>query len=335
MSRRLAVAVLFVSALAVAPAAAGDGPMPYASQGGFGVLAPLGRDGPTRYVTLGTASRKSTILELIQTKDSMVRGYTTLRGDWGVPVVAYDQYGTGVSPDGTTLVLEDVVAGYPHTQSSFLVLSTKTMRVLRKITLKGDFAFDALSPDARRLYLIQHVDLSDSAKYVVRAYDVAGGRLLPGRIADRTQKGWVMAGYPMSRATSADGRWVYTMYQRSGGFPFVHALDTVRGVAHCVGLPWRGSQDGFWNMRLTLRNGDRTLAAHWLSGRPWLSIDTRTWRITHDHRAGFPWALAAVLSSVAVVLGGLVALLLRRRRREEFEQELGDLLRIPEREVVV
>jgi hypothetical protein len=127
---------------------------------------------------------------------------------------------------------------------------------------------------------------------------------------------------------------VYTFYQSPGGFPFVHALDTIRGVAHCVGLPWRGSQNGFGNMRLTLRNGDRTLAAHWLSGRPWLAIDTATWRISRDHRAGFPWVLAA-LGSTAVVLGGLALLLMRGRRHEEFEQELGDLLRVPERQAVV
>ena len=46
MSRRsLALAVLFVSVLAAAPAAAGDGPMPGAMQGGSGVLT---ADGLTR-----------------------------------------------------------------------------------------------------------------------------------------------------------------------------------------------------------------------------------------------------------------------------------------------
>ena len=48
-----------------------------------------------------------------------------------------------------------------------------------------------------------------------------------------------MDGYPLTRVTSADGRWVYTLYQNGGvgGYPFVHALDTVRGVAHCIGVP--------------------------------------------------------------------------------------------------
>ena len=52
---------------------------------------------------------------------------------------------------------------------------------------------------------------------------------MPGRIADKTQKGWVMQGWPTARATTADGRWVYTLYSNPGGYPFVHALDTVRG----------------------------------------------------------------------------------------------------------
>ena len=50
-----------------------------------------------------------------------------------------------------------------------------------------------------------------------------------------------MDGYPLTRVTSADGRWVYTLYQNGGvgGYPFIHALDTVRGVAHCIGVPLR------------------------------------------------------------------------------------------------
>jgi hypothetical protein len=108
---------------------------------------------------------------------------------------------------------------------------------------------------------------------------------------------------------------VYTLYQNPGGFPFVHALDTVRGVAHCIGLPWRGNQNGFYNMRVSLRNGDRTLAVHWLSGRRWLVVNTHSWRIAPDER-GFPWLwiAVAIVGSAAVVAEGL--LLLRRGRRE-------------------
>jgi hypothetical protein len=128
---------------------------------------------------------------------------------------------------------------------------------------------------------------------------------------------------------------VYTLYQNPGGFPFVHALDTVRGVAHCIGLPWRGSQNGFYNLRVSLRDHDRTLAVHWLSGRPWFAVRTGTWRVSLDRRADFPWLEAGLGAGGAATLATAVLLLRRRRSREEFEQELVDLLRLPEREVVV
>jgi hypothetical protein len=326
---RLAAAFVFLM-LAAAPAAAGDGPMPTVQQLGSGVLAP---DGTTRFVAVpGTVN---TLLTQVEVQGGAVRRAVDLPGFWGVPTIAYGVSAEGLSADGRTLVLGDVPQVYPRATSGFLVLSARTLRVLRTIELKGDFAYDAVSPSARSLYLIQHIDPTNTARYVVRRYDLRGGRLVPGRIADRTQKGWVMAGYPQARATSADGRWVYTLYANPGGYPFVHALDTVRGVAHCVGLPWTGGQAGFYNMRLSLRNGGRTLAVHWLSGRPWLTVDTRSWRTSPDRGGGFPWI--AVGAGVAAVLAGVAAFVVRRRRGRgaELEAELGQLLREPERDLVV
>jgi hypothetical protein len=335
--RFVAAGALFIVPLVAAPVAAADGPMPFASQGGLGVAMP---DGLTRIVAVGAGAaglpQSKTVLEVVETKGGSVRNWVELPGSWGVPIVTYSQSGAeGLSADGKTLVLGDVVASYPRTHSSFLMVNAKTLQITRTIELKGDFAYDALSPDGSTLYLIDHVDETNSQRYVVRAYDLAAGRLLPGRIADRTQKSWVMQGYPLARTTSADGRWVYTLYSNPGGYSFVHALDTTRGVAHCVGLPWKGSQNGFYNLRLSLRSDDRTLAVHWLSGRPWFAIDTSTWRVAQDHRTGLPWlgigaGCAAVLAAAAAFL-----LLRRRRRAEELDQELSELLRLPEREVVV
>ena len=45
-----------------------------------------------------------------------------------------------------------------------------------------------------------------------------------------------MHGNPMTRATSADGRWAYTLYD-GNGHPFVHALDTAPATARCIDLP--------------------------------------------------------------------------------------------------
>ena len=176
--------------------------------------------------------------------------------------------------------------------------------------LHGDFAFDALSPDASRLYLVQHLSQDDLSRYVVRAYDLAHGRLLAGRIADRTQRGWVMQGYPMARATSPDGRMVYTLYRNDGGYPFIHALDTVRGTAHCIGVPWRANQNGLAKLQLTLVDGGRQLSLGWRGGKTFISVNTLTYRLSHPATAGaaFPWWAVALGGSVllAVLAGGAV-----------------------------
>src|SRR6266852_7348844 len=104
------------------------------------------------------------------------------------------------------------------------------------------------------LYLIQHSSTQDIQHYVVRAYDLNAHKLLPGRIADKTQKSWVMQGWAVSRVTSASGRWVYTLYANPGGYPFIHALDTVKGVAHCVGIAWASSDQGaLLDFKLTVK----------------------------------------------------------------------------------
>jgi len=301
MFRRFAAAgALAFAVLFAAPVAWADGPMPYASQGGSGVLMP---DELTRLVAVGVGAaglpQSRTELEVIQTQDAAVRNWVDLRGSWGLPVVTYSQSGAeGISPDGKTVVLGDVLRTYPRTTSAFLVLNAKTLQITRTIELKGDFAYDALSPDASTLYLIQHVDATNSQRYVVRAYDLTAGHLLPDRIADRTQQSWVMQGFPLTRATSVDGRWVFTLYQNPGGYPFVHALDTMRGRAHCIGLPWSGDQSIFSTMQLALRDAGRTLAldVRWNAPNrpatlPSFRIDTSTYGITEPHPGGghFPW----------------------------------------------
>ena len=126
-----------------------------------------------------------------------------------------------------------------------------------------------------------------------------------------------MQGFPVTRASSADGRWVYTLYQNPAGYPFVHALDTVRGVAHCVGLPWTGNdQAAVWNLQLSVRNDGQTLAVDWKSGRPYLSVDTGSWRLSTPHGGGFPWwILGAALGGALALI--LAAALLRRTLRTE------------------
>ena len=297
--------LVLVAALCVAPAALADGIAPFATQGGPGALAP---DGSARLVAL--AAGTGTRIERIDAHGGGTLRTLFVKGAWGIPVATYSNTGEGVSPDGSTLVVADVVHAWPHVRSSFLFLDPQTLQIRHRLTLRGDFAFDALSPDASRLYLIQHVSSADTTRYVVRAVDTPTMRLLPHRIADKTQRNWVMVGYPLNRVTSKDGRYVYTLYGNPENVPFVHALDTVRGVAHCIGLPWRGSDDAVWNMRLTLHG--RSLAVHWASGRRWLRMDTSSWRLSHD-AGGLPWWVWLV-AGLAAVAATIVAAHVRRTR---------------------
>ena len=120
----------------------------------------------------------------------------------------------------------------------------------------------------------------------------------------------------MSRAVSKSGRFVYTLYQNPGGYPFVHALDTVRGVAHCIGLPLAQNQGLLQKLALTPGSGGRTLAVYTQDDRVFFRVDTHTYKVSRPQPVqvapphhGFPWWW---LSLVAIPL--LAAALLARRR---------------------
>jgi hypothetical protein len=273
--------IALVAALVLAPAALADGgPSPGVDQGSYGLLS---ADGAVRYVTL--SGTQSTVLEAVRTSDGHVLRWHTLEGGWGIPFVTYNGTTGGLARNGRTLVLaESAFSGGLRNRSLFAVVDPKTFGY-ETIDLKGDFAFDAISPDARRLYLIEHVSATNFNRYLVREYDLQRNRLLPGAIADRTQRGWVMQGSPAARATSANGRFVYTLYQNPGGYPFVHALDTARARAHCIGLPWKGGQGRLLSVKLTLGDGGHTLDV----GSAF-RIDTRTYRLVPPPAPGqFPW----------------------------------------------
>src|SRR5206468_7512178 len=106
-------------------------------------------------------------------------------GAFGVAVLSpQGGYGEGLSHDGSTLVLQSMGLA---AKTQFALVNTSDLTSRDQITLKGTFAFDALSPDGFRLYLIQHTSVADIQHYVVRGYDLKEHTLLPGRIADKAQ----------------------------------------------------------------------------------------------------------------------------------------------------
>ncbi len=305
------VAVLFVAALVAAPAAAGDGFPQAAEQAGTGVTSPQGR----QYVAVGV-DQSHTMLTTLQYGG--VTGWSELDGAFGIPMVTQSTTG-GLSHNGRTLILQEVALAAP---TQFVVVDARTLRERDRFILDGIYSFDALSPDGSTLYLIQRVDARDYSRYVVRAYDLVHHRLVAGRIADRTQKGWVMHGEPISRGTSPDGRWVYTLYSNPGGYPFVHALDTVRGVAHCVGIAWpQGKDQGpLWNV--VVEPSGRKVDLRWRSGRPFYSIDATTWRSAPVAPSHFPW-FSATLGAAGLLLLAAGERIWRRRRNTRVSVQGG------------
>lgn len=324
--RRLALCLaLVVAALVVVPTALADGGPFLVTQGGRGVAT---RDGAFHYVAVPEGNN-STLLEKLEVADGQVNYWIPLKGSWGIPTLGSgSQLGQGLAWNGRTLVLS-APPGY-SSPSRFMLVDLKRFRAVRTIALPGYFSFDALSPDGSRMYLIQytHGGTGNLSHYVVREYDLRTGRLMPGTIAarDEDENETSMAGFPVTRTTSAGGRWVYTLYEKPSGMPFIHALNTVAGVAHCIDLPWSPTNHGVYNLALSLGDHDRTLAVDWRSGRPALTVAVGSWEVSKAGSA-FPWTWvgAGIGAPLVVLLAGGV-LLLRRRRGEEVDQHTGQEL---------
>ena len=270
MFRRLGLVLVVLGAVAVVPVALAAYPSPYAAQGGQGVMS---KDGSLRYVAL--KSGEDTTLRAIRTSDGSVAMSQPIAGSFGVPMLTASGPGGGLFRDGSTFVLQST--GY-SANTTFQLVNAGNLALGATIALKGTFAFDALSPDGAKLYLIQHTSVNDLQHYVVRAYDLGTQTLLPGKIADKTQKGWVMQGFPVARATTADGRWAYTMYWNPNGYPFVHALDTVNGVAHCVGFAATSPSGALVDYKLSVKGGKLMIRTR--AGVLYRVIDRTTWKVT-------------------------------------------------------
>ena len=159
-------------------------------------------------------------------------------GAWRLPAIGVAKVTSGLSADGTTLVLEeavDAVPAGPASRTRFAIVSTSGSKAPRTVTLHGAFAFDALSPGGDWLYLLEYLPGGAATHYQVRRLDVATGRLQDGAVVDKRNIDEQMNGSAVTQVAGRSG-WVYTLYRGDHGL-FVHALDTADGFAVCVDLP--------------------------------------------------------------------------------------------------
>jgi hypothetical protein len=318
MSLGLALAA---AALAAPPAAvAAGGALVGGDAGPGGLVTP---DGEARYLALPTATGTAVIR--VNTDGGRVRRSASLGRRFMIPSVALDGTASGLSADGETLVLASAQLGLRRESTTFAILGAKQLRLRELVTLRGAFSFDALSPDGRTLYLVEYLSPRDPTRYRVRAYDAEQGRLLPESIVDPSEAPDEMRGFPVTRATSPDGRWAYTLYDGAGEHPFIHALDTVEGEAVCIDLDAladRGRQSlyrlGFElsadGGTLSVLDPGRPVADSAPGpGTPVAFVDTATFEVSEprapdaaaeEEGGGLPWPIIAV-AGVAVLLVAL------------------------------
>ncbi|MEA2217757.1 MAG: hypothetical protein QOJ35_383 [Solirubrobacteraceae bacterium] len=317
-----ALATLAILAPA-APATGAGSPLPN-EDSPSGVLA---RDGQFRYLSVSLRNRTAVLQQRAAT--GIVSSRVDLRGRFGIPLVAFDTTAGGISADGGTLVLIRPRTGFPRRRTTLAIVGTKRwLRLRRPITLRGDFSYDALSPDGRALFLINYISPRDPSKYRVRVYDLVRNRLEPKPIVDPRESPDAMNGVPLTRVMSRDGRWAYTLYDGQGDKPFIHALDTRDRKAVCIDLddPAFAKVNAF-ELRLAIAAGGARLDVtrkHAIVA----TVDTATFRVAGGEAARaaargaladvhHPWSVApwSALAAALLAAGLGAALIVHRRGR--------------------
>jgi hypothetical protein len=274
MKTRLAIAAL--AGLVLAGAATAAGPAPDVLRGAPGIAVA----GSAHVVAQSRQGASTTRVARIRDRDGKELASRVLRAPLGVPAITFDgSLVEGTFAGGRRVVLASSIYD-DASRSTFVVLDTKTLRAVRTIVLHGSFAYDAVSSDGRRLYLLQFPGgVQGGVRYVVRSVDLRTGKLEPGAIVDKTEPSERMSGIALARAWSRDGAWAYTLYNSGTSHAFVHALDTRTRVARCIELPWAGeAQSVLDGVGMTLTPG-RVLTLTGRSGAVLARIDTRTFSV--------------------------------------------------------
>jgi hypothetical protein len=273
---KVRLALVTLSGLILAGAATAAGPAPDVLRGTPGIAVA----GTAHVIARSQQGGPTTRVSLVRDRDGKVVASHTLPVAVGVPRITFDgSLVEGTFAGGRRAVLASSIyddAG----RITFVVLDTKTLRPLRTVVLKGSFAYDAVSPDGRRLFLLQYPGgVQGGVRYVVRSLDLRTGKLEPGAIVDRTEPSERMSGIALARAWSRDGAWAYTLYNGGTSHAFVHALNTRTRVARCIDLPWAGDAQSMLEGAQVAVSGTSTLTLTGRSGAVLARIDTRTFSV--------------------------------------------------------
>lgn len=252
MTRLVLIAVL-LAALVPADSRAGAcsplncSPSQFALAHGTLLGVRIGVDRPVRVIDLRTGATRWRLPAgivigsvLVHQDGSLLTWYSLATGARLRDAVV-QQHGTfklvGASQDGR----EAVLARTQHRSTTFAVVSPNKQRIVK---LGGnEWSFDALNRG--NLFLIRYLKKG----YEIRLLHVASGVLEQAALKDPKGSSTIW-GSPWSRLSSADGRYLFTLYLASDGSSMVHVLDTRNATARCIDLPGTGSWDSAatWTM---------------------------------------------------------------------------------------
>jgi hypothetical protein len=183
-----------------------------------------------------------------------------LPGAYELPQITLSGMPGGLSQNGAWLVMQSA-GGSP-----FLVIDTSFHAAPTRIDLQGNYAFDAISNDGHRLYLIES---GAAGSYRVRLYDVGLQQLYPSVVVDKSNPSESMSGLKLSGIPSQDGETLYSIYARPSDMPFIHALSLSQPFATCIDLPGKGYQSDInalhWSIVMS-RDGSHLYAANAAAG---------------------------------------------------------------------
>jgi hypothetical protein len=326
------IAVAAVAALYPALAVAAGGPILVTGiPDGAGIES---ADGHDRYATV--SANGTSVVRVVKGSgeiDSMAYVGGAEDESFAIPRVAADGSASGLAADGRTLVL--IRTSGPINQARMVVLGTNRLHVKNRITLRGQYSFDAISPDGRTAYVVEYPRRFRYDRYRVLKLNLRSGHLAKHPISDEDVgfeeeeegEGGVageMRGMALSRAASPDGRWAYTLYDGGGGVPFIHALDTVGDEAVCIFLPQLAGLEGREIAKASIAAGPEpgtiSVIGREDQGSPELArVDTATFAVTAPvpevDESGSGVTAPVVLAGLALAALGVGAFLLRRRRR--------------------
>jgi hypothetical protein len=245
MKRLVLVALLFAALLPAASRAGACSPLncspsQFALGGGSLLGVRVGVDKPLRVIDLRNGATRWRLPAgivsgnvLVHQDASLLTWYSLTTGARLRDAVV-QQRGTfqlvGLAQNGHQAVL----ARTQRRSTTFAVVSPTAQRIVK---LGGNrWSFDALNGD--NLFLVRYLKHG----YQIRVVHLRSGTLDEAPLQDPKASSTIW-GSPWSRLSSANGRYLFTLYVGPNGGAMVHVLDTRDATARCVDLPGTGSWD--------------------------------------------------------------------------------------------